>query len=188
MKKHLLSLGILATAATFMFTQQSSIKDIAKDMFNSFNTDPVTVTFRIPILANPNTGFIQLDSTRVDLNMDQVIKDATDGVAGIDDADKIFIHSISLQLNNADNANNWANFTKVGSAMTSNTASTPIDMGSKENMPDTYSTELTLDVQQSVQMKDYLKGNTIYYVLYGDNRRATTKELNGTASIVFHVE
>lgn len=188
MKKLLLSLGLLAGGATLLFTQQSCVKEAAKALFNSFNTDPQTVNFKIPIIASANSNFIVLDSMSDNENMDQTIRDNTSGNFGIDDIDQIHFNTVKLVLTDADNQNNWANFTAVGAKMKSNTQTTYIDMGQKSNIPDAYATELNLDVNTTVQAKDYLRGNVITYQLLGTNRRATTHDLHGTAYVSFTIE
>jgi hypothetical protein len=188
MKKLLLSLSLLVGGATLVVTQQSCVKEIAKAAFNEFNTEPQTVNFRIPILASANSNFIVLDSMNTNSNLDQVIRDNASNQFGIDDVDQIHFHSVKLVLTDADATNNWANFTAIGAKMKSNTQTTYIDMGQKNNIPDSYSTELELDVNTTVQAKDYLRGNVVTYQLLGTNRRATTHDLHGTAYVSFTVQ
>jgi hypothetical protein len=187
MKKAVLSLFV-ASGLLAIGTGMSSCKDAVKDLFNEFITSPMEVPFQIEMIPDANTGFISLDSAQVEYDLDQIIRDHTEGAFGIDDADHVYIQDMRLVLNDATSTSNFANFTGVNVAITSNGASSVVSAGTASDIPDTYDTDLDIPVDQSIEMKEYLRNNTIYYLLYGSNRRATDKVLHGTAYVRFLIQ
>ena len=187
MKKTVLSL-MLATGVMAVGVSMSSCKDTLKDLFNEFVTDPIEVPFRIEMIPGENTAFFSLDSAQVEYDLNQIISDNTEGTYGLDDADAVHIEDIRLVLNDATNTSNFQNFTAVNVAITSNGSSSVVNAGTASDIPDTYDTDLDISVDQSINMKEYFNNNTIYYLLYGTNRRATDKVLNGTAYIRYRIK
>jgi len=188
MKKNWLRLGFATIAlGALTFAQSCSVSEVVNYVFPGFTYNADAVEFTIPIVDSAGTTFASFDSVKVELNLEDALRENTNGNISISDADKIYIESVRLDLTDADNENNWANFTDVNMMMASNTATTVVEMA-KATIPDTYDESIDGTVDQSVSMKEYVKGNTIYYVIYGKSRRATNKELHGKAYVSFRVE
>jgi hypothetical protein len=185
MKRLLCSLTVIAGLTGIALTQQSCVKELAKVLFNPITHIPAPLSFTVPVSASG--GFILLDSIQ-GINIDAAIREATGDQFGLDDADSIYISSMRLTLDSADNNNNWANFTRVSTMMRSSTSSNVVDMGTKENIPDTYSDDLQMVTDKTINMKQYFSGNSIYYLFYGNSRRPTTRPLKGKAFIEYYIK
>jgi len=149
--------------------------------------DAPATDFSIPIITGVHQSFISLDSVKLDFNIDSVIRQSTGNTASINDADKIVIKSIHLELNDADLTNNWANLDTVNIYLNSNTSNGPSRIATITNT-DKYSDLVDGNVNSTLNAKDYLKGNQIFYIFYGTNRRATTKILHGKINVKFGLE
>ena len=191
MKKLVLSVSVLASLGLLALTQQScSVKDLAKELFNAFVTDPQTASFTIPIVTSTAAPFGALDSVILDANINQIIQDKTGGQFSLDDADGIFLESLRFELDNADADNNWQNFEQVGIELVPNNANVSnLSMG-PWNVDNTYSTSLSLDnIDKSINIKSYLTGTgAVYYILKGKARKETSHPLTGTMYITFKVD
>lgn len=189
MKKMLLSLGLLAGLTAFTVSQQSCISsDVISNVFPEFVTEYIEVPFEIPVVTGTNTSFVKMDTTQVEMNIDQMIRDQTSGAFGIDAVGSITLEAMNLRIENADAENNWANFTGIATYISSDANDDGVLAGSKNPIPDSYAADLIIDVDQSVKLKSYLSGNKIYYGLFGANRRATTKAIKGTAYVKYRLK
>jgi hypothetical protein len=188
MKKKLLSvLAAVALGAVVVSTQSCEEKEIAKALFNEFMTEPMQVPFEIQIVPGSNNVFFSLDSTQIQYSLDEEIRKTTNGKFGINDADAVYIHSMRLVLDDATQTSNFANFTAMNVMLTSSNSSSVVEAGTVRDIPDTYDTEIDINVDKSINMKEYFNHNTIYYLLYGTSRRATDKVLHGKAYVSYMV-
>ena len=188
MKKALhLTLGALSVAAALTLQSCDKKNDLLKTALAGETFDAPSTDFTIPVIAGVHQSFISLDSVKLDYNIDEVIRQNTGGTASIDDADKIVIKSLRLQLTDADADNNWANLDTVNIYLNSNTSNGPSKIATVTNT-DKYSDLVSGKINATLNAKDYLKGNQIFYIFYGTNRRATTKELHGKIDVEFGIE
>ena len=188
MKKIFLSVALLVSAGTFITTQQSCVGDVTSSLFPEFVSEYIEVPFEIPVVTNPNTGFVKLDTTEVAINFDAMIKSQTGGAFGLDKVNDMRLEEMHLMIENPDADNNWANFTGVATYISSDANNNEILAGTRDQIPDTYATDVVIDVDQDLKLKSYLSGNKIYYSLFGGNRRATTKAIKGTAYIKYRIK
>ena len=179
----ILALSVLAGVAIM----QQSCVDAAKHLFNEFNTKPHEVRFRVPIIPTSGGDFVVLDTVQTRIDLDEEIRNSSGGTYGIGDIESITIHSIRLTLDSADVLNSWNNFTDLEFKLISPTYHFKETIGSKHDIWEGFSSELTLDASgESVNVHQYLSGD-ILYEISGRNRRPTTKELYGTAYVTFMV-
>ncbi len=175
-------------SVTVALTLSSCSKgDLASSLLAGQTFDAPSTDFTIPVINGVHQSFISLDSVKLDLDINELIRGSTDGAAGIDDADKIVIKSLKMHLTDADASNNWANLDTVNIFLSSNTSNGPTKLATVTNT-DKYSDLVQGNINASVNAKDYLKGNQIFYIFYGTNRRATTKVLHGKIDVQFTVE
>lgn len=188
MKKALyLTFGILVAAAVISLQSCGQADTLLKSAIAGQTFDAPTTDFTIPVINGIHQSFISLDSVKLDMNIDSLIRQNSNNRLHIDDADKIVIKSIRLQLIDADQANNWANLDTVNIYLNSNTSNGPSRIATVINS-DNYSDVVEGNVNSTINAKDYLKGNQIFYIFYGTNRRATTKELHGKIDVQFVLE
>ena len=183
----LLAFGAFSVCTALTIQSCNTKDDILKAALAGKTFDAPTTDFSIPVITGVHQSFISLDSVKLDFNIDSLIRDNTGGASGIDDADKIVIKSLKLELIDADNANNWANLDTVNIYLNSNTSNGPSKVATVTNT-DRYSDLVQGNVNSTLNAKDYLKGNQIFYIFYGTNRRATTKVLHGKIDVQFGIE
>jgi hypothetical protein len=190
MKKALLSLSLLAAVAvgTVSFQSCNKIKDEIAKHFDPFNATPSTVTFTIPVVVGDN--FSQYDSSVV--NIDQIIHDNAGMDFSIDNISEINLSKVTISLSNADDENNWTNFsdaTVLLSTDKSNAAgkSSLVAMTSIPDQESAKYSDQVLTATNPINLKEYFNGGntTVYYLISANARRNTTHELTATMAIEY---
>lgn len=172
MKK--LTLALLAAAA-FGFAGCEVEKDI--------DTEEYSFDVTVPISAS---GAGQVESiVDQDLNFEGQIADATDGKANLDDVSSIRVKEARIEVGDADNENNIANFSKATLTIGAETVSEKVT--ASRDIPDEFSNQVNFgdafgdqDLRRHVGISDDIQ----YKVLF-DARRATAKELHAQLKITF---
>lgn len=187
--KKTLTLLSFAILGGFALTQQSCTKDLIAHLFNTFNTKPQEVRFRIPIIPTAGEDFAILDTVQSRVDIQGELDLQSNGAYTIDDVESITINSIRLALDSPELVNNWANFSDIElSIYGANIGGLTEVIGSKRGIPDEYATELTLDPSgESVNVRNYLSSGDVLYRISGINRRYTTKIQYATAYVTYTV-
>ncbi len=170
-------------AASFSFNACDKLKN---DLFKAFTANGGSIDFTVPIISNTSTK-TDMGTAVNNYNIDSIIKAETGGVFGLKDIKKITITEAKVKINNADADNNWANCEEGWVMFSTNQMTTPTAIATGL-IPDTYSDEITLPSVAGINLKDYLTGNVLTYIVQGKMRRATTKSLNCTLSVKFYIE
>ncbi|MBS3913176.1 MAG: hypothetical protein KG003_01655 [Bacteroidetes bacterium] len=184
MKHKNLFIGVISAALLTTFT--TSCDKLKEALFVAFNANSASVDFTIPII---NTTATTSDLGTMDntINLDSIIKAETDNQFSLDDIKKITIQTAQLVLLNGDNENNFANFEEGWLTFSTDTKPTPVTIATGLN-PDVYSDNWTLPSVPDINLKEYLNGNSLHYVLTGKARRVTTKVLDCKLNVTFHIE
>ena len=178
--------SLFAVSAGATLFAASCTKDIAKALFNAFNTSPTTINFTLPIITDTQNQQ-ELGNQAVEINLDSLVKANTANQFGINDIDGVFLESVHLHLSNADSANNLANLENISVSISSNTQTTPLNLFSAD-IPDQFAADYEVATNKDIELKSYYSSATLNYTINGKARRVTTKELEATVSIVYKIK
>ena len=161
--------------------------DKLKDkLFQSFVTNSFEEKFNIDVITTTSLR-MDVGTIQANLNIDSLIDAETDGAFDLDNVSSVKAEEVSLSIDNPDADNNFANFEEGWVNFSTNTNAVPVQIATGAN-PDAYSEVWMLPVDNSINLKDYLKGTILSYVIAAKARRVTTKQLNCTLSIKLKVE
>jgi hypothetical protein len=176
---------ILAFSAITVLSVLGASCEKAKDvLFPSFETDGGTVELSIPVISS-TAAEATLGSTTVHFDLDSAIKANTAGQFSINNAESIKLKNVILSVLNGDDESNISNFETAKVTLSSNSKSTPAVIA----------TANLLDVDQpnvingnGIELKEYLKGDMLTYMVAGKARRATKKALDLRISFTLDVK
>lgn len=182
MKILIRSLGLVAVLA--MSTLLPSCDKVKDAITINIGTQTITADFYI---TEQPVGTKELATFQWGINIDSLIKIKSPDL-GIGNIKEAKIQSVNLTLTNATEADNFASFSacEVGLASNSNPEYTVV-AGLTSN-PDQYATSLDIPVNNNVDLKEYFKATAFYFKFSGTTRRATSKTLEGKATIKFDVK
>jgi hypothetical protein len=191
MKKVLLSLSLLAfIGSVTLFTSCDAIKDKVKeeaDIDINLGIDGADATIEIPIITTTNLTTYP-DTVSMPLNMSEELAVANAAIT-MQNIEKVTITEAKLVFNNCDAQNNASNFRTAMVVFYTNTNSEAKWIATNDEVPDVNSEEITLVPDASINLKDYLSTSTqVYYVSGVNMRRPTTKVLNATLKIKYHLD
>jgi hypothetical protein len=158
--------------SVFSFTSCEKIKE---KLFESFTANGADFQFDIPVISSTNE--ITIGNKNVNLNVDSTIKAATGGLFGLGILKAVNAEEVTLNLLNADQNNNLANFESLKVKISANNGSNTVIIASMSN-PDTYASSVKLNADNSKQLIDFLKTAPVKYEIIGKARRVTTKPLS----------
>lgn len=180
MKKSILSFSV----ASLLVLGMSSCEKAKDKLFPSFETNAGTLLVNVPVVAS-TANEVALGNTTVSFNLDSTIKAYTNGSFSISNANSVKIKDITLTVLNGDQENNISNFESAKVTIASNANSSPAVIASANLM----------DINQpavingnGTELKGYLQGGQITYNVSGKARRATTKELQASISVVLSIQ
>ena len=133
----------------------------------------------VPVSAS-GTGQVE-DIILQDIDLEQAIADET-GKASFSDVTSIKIKEARIQLDNADNENNAANFSKATIEISKEDGSAKVS-GSAD-IADEFSSSVNLDNAFGDQdLKPAIESKKLRYKVVFDARRSTNKELTGKLKV-----
>ena len=183
MKKLFISLFI----ACVLLFQISSCKKIIAAVFGGTDVNVPQVQVTVPTVIAVTSNEISLGSFSFYFNLDSVVKANTAGVFGANAVNSIKIKQISINITNADQLNNLANFKNARITLQSNTNNNPAEIFSS-TFADTYASTYTYTPTNSPELISYLKGTNISYNVYGTIRRITNKPLTMVIAITLKAD
>ena len=163
-----------------------SCKKIIRNIFEGIDADipefsvtiipiPIALPFEIPIpLSQP-------------FNLGSTVKANTGGVYGANDVTSVKVKQIVFNLSDADSLNNLANFESVRVILSSDTKKDTVTVASM-SFPDTYASSATYKPVNSPELRPYLTGKQLNYIILGKIRRATTKSLHFSILVTLRVQ
>lgn len=175
--------GLLTAGLAFTTTGCEAVKDA---LFQAFSARGIEETFTIPVISD-TTLKVDFGTLKDEFNIDSIIKAETGGQFSLADIKKITVEEAKLTLLDADADNNFANFQEGWLTFNTNSNPTPVEIATGLN-PDVYSEVWFLPPLTGVNLKDYMSGTELNYVVAGKARRATTKPLTCKLSVKFLIE
>ncbi|THU39286.1 hypothetical protein FAM09_12295 [Niastella caeni] len=175
------SLGFfVAVLALTTVTSCNKLKDVIK-----INVPLETADIQFSIAPQP-AGTQQLTAFQFGINIDSLLKIENSSL-GTSNIKQVKVKSITLQLNNATQNDNWGALSACEAGLASNNIPSYTVFAGLTSNPDAYATTLNIPVKD-VDLKNYFNSTVLYYKVSGTTRRATTTTLTGTATIVFDIE
>lgn len=156
----------------------SSCEKAEKLLFQPFES-PLNFNVSVAEVSNTEVETV-LGETSVNFNLDQEVKDATEGRLDGDVVGAMYINEVAIDLQNADEANSLSNFDFVTLSVSSG-SSTPVVFGPFE-VPDGVTTSTVFAVQNSPNVKSFFSGQNVAFKLIGKANTATTKTLEAQVS------
>lgn len=154
----------------------SSCDKAAKLLFQPFES-PLNVNVSIPVVTSTEVES-SLGETNVDFNLDEEVKNNTDGKVDGSVVGAIYLNEVGISLQNADDANNLSNFEYVTLTIASG-SSTPVVFGPFE-IPANATTNTSFGVSNSPNIKSYFNGANVKFIIKGKAKTQTSKILEST--------
>ena len=174
---------VVLFAAVIILFQFSSCEKVLAAIFGGVDVTVPDIQITIPVVTGVSPTEVPLGSFSYAFNLDSIIRAKTAGSFGANDVASVKLNQVTINITNADPLNNLANFESVRVSIQSNTNSTPVDIFSA-SFADVYASVYTSTPASSPQLLSYIKGSSISYIVYGKNRRITTKPLTVTFSVI----
>jgi len=160
--------------------------DTLKDkLFQAFTTNAIEEDFTVKII-NSTALKTEAGVIKATLNIDSIIDAETGGTFGLDDISSINIQEVKVTILNPDADNNFANFEEGWMEFNTNANTTPVQLATGLN-PDAFSDTWMMPVDNSINLKPYLAGTELSYVLFAKARRVTTKVLNCKIAVKYKI-
>lgn len=182
MKNKLTAITMMALVAILGLSSCEKIKD---KLFTAFITNSADAEFTINIVTTTNAK-TEIGLIKQTMNLDSIIKAETGNAFSLDDITSINMEEAKVTILNPDATNNFANFEEGWLEFNTDINLTPILVATGLN-PDVYADSWMLPVDKSINLKDYLKGNHLAYILQAKARRVTSKPLDCKLAIKFKV-
>lgn len=182
MKNKLTAITMMAMVAILGLSSCEKIKD---KLFTAFITNSADVEFTINIVTTTNAK-TEIGLIKQTVNLDSIIKAETGNAFSLDDITSINMEEAKVTILNPDATNNFANFEEGWLEFNTDINLTPILVATGLN-PDVYADSWMLPVDKSINLKDYLKGTHLAYILQAKARRVTSKPLDCKLAIKFKV-
>lgn len=168
-------------SASIAGTMQScnKVKDAVKANVPLTSTD---VEFDIPPVDNTNPN-AAMGSLTLTMNVDSIIK-AANSQLGVGNIQNAKLNSIELQITNNDDSTNFSNFSSASAAFHSDAKTTDVTIATA-TIPDVPASYLALNVNTTLELKDYMNSSSFYYTFTGQARRVTKHPLHVKATIKY---
>lgn len=182
-KRSVLFYGII-TLAILAF----SCKKIISLVFPGKDVSLPALKINVPAIPlADSTKEFQAGSFTTYINVDSIIKANTNGAFGIGSVNSVKVKKVTLSAQNADATNNLSAFKSFRITISSNTNTNTMDMVSI-NIPASAVNTYSETPSNSPNITSYLGGSSINNTVYGTVRKATTKTLNLTISILLRAD
>jgi hypothetical protein len=155
------------------------LKELAKINVGAQSQD---VEFNIPVVSG--AGEQNLAGANVYLNIDSIIK-ATNSSVGVNNIKSARVTAVSITVLEPDSANNFAVVEACKVLLSSDTKPEQVTIAEMNGNPDEYKTTVDIPLNSSVDLAEYVKGNSYSYTLWAKTRRGTTKEVKCKATISY---
>jgi hypothetical protein len=174
MKKTTLSILI----AVFVLATIVSCKKAAKALFPGAEFDLPETVVPVPPIPFVLPFEVGLDTITQRINLDSIVRANTGNNFGAGDISSVTLQSIKFRITDslADDNNNFSNFESARFTLTSNSNSTPVEVANI-TFPTTRTDAVTYTPSNPIELRSYLDGNELKYIVYGKIRKVTTKEL-----------
>lgn len=171
---------------TVIIAAFSGCKKIIREIFQGIDADVPQFSVTLPVIPFVPPGEAAFPISQ-HFNLDSTVRAQTGGVYGAGDVSSVKVKQMIFALSNADTLNNLSNFESVRITISSDTKTDTVSVASI-TFPDTYASTVTYTPVNSPNLKPYLNGSVLNYVVYGKLRRITTKQLNVVINVTLRVE
>ena len=187
--KRIITMASIAAAVAITCSLQSCnlIKKVIPDQTISFSAGGADVV--LPVTSD-TTNEVLIGNTAVAYNLDSMIKAQTSNALSASNIESVKVSNITLTLSDGDATNNFANFSSVDAAFSTNNNSTGYDIANIQNNPDVLNDSLALSViSADTDLKSYFGTSTTFmYQLHAKLRRATTHDLHCHVGITYTIK
>lgn len=159
-----------------------SCKKLVQNLFSGLEFNVPEMSFTAPAIPFVSPSEVQFGTITQNINLDSVVKANTLNAFGADIVKSVTIKTVTITINNPDDLNNFSNFQSARIALTSNSNNTPIDLANI-TFPNTNTSTFIYTPTSNTELVSYLKGSSLTYTIYGQNRKITTKSLNFSVSV-----
>lgn len=173
---------VLLLAAVFY-----SCKKLVAAIFGGTDVSAPEVQVTVPAIPFVTANEIEIGTFSFQFNLDSIVKANTGGVFGVNAVNSIKVKQVVVNITNADQLNNLANFESARVSLKSDVNSTPVQIFSA-TFPDTYASTATYTPANNPELLPYLKGAVISYTIYGKLRRITSKPLNIVVAVTLRAD
>ena len=153
----------------------------AVEAFGGFDATLSEVDFVAPAITNPlpfPTPEVKIgDTIHQHFDVDSLIKANTGGTFSYADIVSIKLKTILIQATDATPATNLSNFQSARLTLFTDAVATPIEVVSINPFPTTYTDSLNVP-SSGAELKSYLAGKQLNYLVYGSLRRSTITPLH----------
>ncbi len=173
---------------TIIFSSCDKLKD---KLFEAFLTQAADVSLTIPVV-NSTTQEGKVETLSFYINVDSIIKANTGGLFSLNSVSTVEIETADMTINNADAANNFANF-EYGILLFNTWNPQTQDWNrvlgvARDDIKDSFAANMSLNLVQDVNLKDHMIGTKAVYFYTYKARRITNKALNCTLRVKFKIE
>ena len=175
----------MLTATIAGLTMFQSCTKIANQLQYNLDMHSGSVTVMIPPVSNTSSE-ATIGSGINNINVDSFVKAHTAGLLGAANIMSVKLTSCTMTLENANAANNFADFQTAHAQFSSNSEVSPYQLSIPSN-PDVYSSTLALPVDTTTELKNYMLGSQYNYAVGGKLRRPTTDSLKCTIKFQFRL-
>jgi hypothetical protein len=178
MKKILLTV-VIASGLVIGFSACNKVREA---LFPAIDVNLPAFQFSVPAIPVILNDEATLGSFTVPFNLDSIVRGNTGGTFGAGAVATVKVKQMVISVLNGDQNNNLANFESARFTLASNTKTNAAELISI-NFPDVYTITTTATPGNSPELKEYLAGTQLTYVLYGKARRTTSKPLTFNIAI-----
>lgn len=163
----------------------NEVKQIKEKLLPSFNVNIPDINLIVPPLPKVLKKEIAVGALKTHINMDSTIKAYTAGTFGANAVHFVRVRKMVIKLSNADTSNNLSNFESARMRIYNDTASTDIAV---IKFPENFSDSISVIPADSPDISNYLRGTTLNYNLYWENRKITRKFLKLIVQVTVGVQ
>lgn len=165
----------------------TSCRKIVDAIFSGIDVTVPDVSLNIPAIPFVIPIEAPIGTFTQNLNLDSAVKANTNGAFGAGAVTSVKVKTLTINIPNADDNNNLSNFQSARVMLTSNSESNPAELFNV-TFPTTNTSTITLTPTNSPELLPYLKGGQLNYEVFGRGRKATSKPLTMTISVVMSVK
>jgi hypothetical protein len=159
--------------------------NIQEKLLPSFTVSIPPIQLAIPPIPIVLGKEIPVGALKTPINLDSTIKARTAGTLGAEAVHSVKVKRVILHLKNADRKNNLSNFESARIRIYSDTSSSDIAV---IRFPAAYSDSLVVVPQTKQDISKFLKGTSLSYNLFWQNRKPTTRRLKLDVQISLDVQ
>lgn len=181
----ILKSALVLAAITVTFVSCKKLNNIKNSLFQPIDVSVPDFSFIMPAVPIVLSTEASLGSYSMYFNLDSTVRANTGGKFGASAVSSIKVKQITINVTDADAANNLANFVSARFIFYSNTNSVEV---ASFTFPDTFSSSSTFVPVNPPELRDYFANNQLNYTVFAKTRRITSKPLTFVIKAVVSVK